>query len=105
VRRHGFHDVLVTPGEADLTAHVDFAALAASAREAGATAWGPLGQGALLQRLGIAGRAAALARANPGRQAEFDAAVARLTGADQMGTLFQALALTGSPDLVPAAFP
>ncbi len=105
VRRHGFHDVLASPGEADLTAHVDFAALAASAREVGAAAWGPLGQGDLLQRLGIAARAATLARANPGRAAEFDTAVARLTGADQMGTLFQALALTGRPDLVPSAFP
>lgn len=105
VRRHAFHDVLAMPGEADLTAHVDFAALGASARDAGASTWGPLAQGALLARLGIAARADALARANPGRRAEFDAAVARLTGTDQMGTLFQALALTGSPDLVPAAFP
>ncbi len=105
VRRHGFHKVLADPGQADLTAHVDFAALAAAARAAGAAAWGPIGQGDLLQRLGLAARAAALARANPGRQAEFDAAVARLTAPDQMGTLFQALALTGDAALVPAAFP
>lgn len=105
VRRHAFHDVLATPGEADLTAHVDFVALADAARDAGATAWGPLAQGELLQRLGIAARAATLARANPGRQAEFDAAMSRLTGPDQMGTLFQTLALTGGPDVVPAGFP
>lgn len=104
VRRHRFLDVLAAPGEADLTAHVDFAALASAAREAGAIAWGPLGQGDLLQRLGIAARAAALARANPARRTEFDAAVARLTAPDQMGTLFQAIALTGRADLAPAAF-
>jgi len=105
VRRHGFHDVLADPGQADLTAHVDFAALAAAARAAGAAAWGPIGQGDLLQRLGIAARAAALTRANPGRGAEFDAAATRLTAPDQMGTLFQALALTGDAVLIPAAFP
>lgn len=105
VRRHGFHDVLADPGQADLTAHVDFAALAAAARAAGAAAWGPIGQGDLLQRLGIAARAAALTRANPGRQAEFDSAATRLTAPDQMGTLFQALALTGDAALIPAAFP
>ena len=36
VRRHAFADPLAEPGEADLTAHVDFAALAEAARAAGA---------------------------------------------------------------------
>ena len=53
VRRHAFHDVLDRPGEADLTAHVDFAALIAAAESAGARAHGPIAQGVFLARLGI----------------------------------------------------
>lgn len=104
VKRHRFANPFEAPGEQDLTAHVDFATLGHAAARAGAHVAGPIGQGAWLEALGIAGRAAALARAQPGRAAEIAAARARLTGVDEMGSLFKALAVTapGWPD--PAGF-
>ena len=51
-----FADPLAAPGAADLTAHVDFGALARAAEAAGARAWPPLAQGVFLERLEI-GRA------------------------------------------------
>jgi SAM-dependent MidA family methyltransferase len=94
VRSHGFVDPLADPGEADLTAHVDFAALARTAIRAGAHTYGPVPQGEFLMRLGLAQRAERLrAGATPQQKAEIDAAVTRLTAPDQMGTLFKALAI------------
>ncbi|MGQ9371422.1 class I SAM-dependent methyltransferase [Azospirillum sp. A39] len=105
VRRHTHVPVLEAPGDADLTAHVDFAALAVAAQAAGAAAFGPVTQGALLERLGIAARAAALKRtATPRQAADVDAALARLIGTDQMGTLFKALALAAPGVGAPAGF-
>ncbi len=105
VRRHGAHDVLAEPGSADLTAHVDFAALAQAATEAGARAYGPVDQGELLGALGIGARAEALrGGASPAQAATVDAARHRLTDAAEMGTLFKALALS-HPDVgAPAGF-
>jgi len=94
VRRHQKHDVLSEPGTADLAAHVDFGALARAAREAGATARGPISQNTLLERLGIKHRAAALERnATPDQAADIRAATERLLHLEQMGTLFKALAI------------
>jgi SAM-dependent MidA family methyltransferase len=101
VRAHAYADPLADPGEADLTAHVDFALLARAARLAGATVHGPVPQGDFLRALGIDARAAALKqRATPVQGDAIDAAVARLTGTGegQMGELFKVLALA-APDL------
>ena len=57
-------DPLAAPGLADLTAHVDFQAIAEAARTAGAAVHGPLPQGIFLTRLGLFQRAGAL-RPNP----------------------------------------
>lgn len=108
VRGHRFAEPLADPGEADLTAHVDFAALAAAARGVGAKVHGPVPQGAWLDRLGIHERAAALRRgASPAQSAAIDVALARLvdmSSGASMGRLFKALAVT-SPSLpVPPAF-
>ncbi|RAI40214.1 hypothetical protein CH341_24300 [Rhodoplanes roseus] len=94
VRGHGFADPLATPGEADLTAHVDFSALAAAATAAGARVDGPVTQAAFLQRLGIVARAERLKAAAPQKAADVDAALARLLapGKTGMGTLFKVLA-------------
>lgn len=94
--RRAFDDVLAHPGEADLTAHVDFAALAHAATAAGARVFGPIGQGLLLERLGLDERAFRLKRAAPEADREMvEAARLRLAGTDegQMGALFKALAL------------
>ena len=94
LHRHRFADPFDAPGEQDLTAHVDFAALAEAARAEGAVAHKVVTQGGLLEALGIAARAAALARAAPERQAEIETAWRRLCAQQEMGTLFKALAVT-----------
>ncbi|MEM7270328.1 MAG: SAM-dependent methyltransferase [Pseudomonadota bacterium] len=93
IREHAFADPLMFPGKADLTAHVDFAALAKAAEEAGARPSKLITQGDLLHRLGIGARAAALAKARPDKAEETEAALKRLTHHEKMGTLFKALAL------------
>jgi NADH dehydrogenase [ubiquinone] 1 alpha subcomplex assembly factor 7 len=97
VRAHEFDEPLARPGEADLTAHVDFAALAETAAKAGVLVRPIIDQATLLERLGIAARAEALARdKDRAVQSSIVAAVDRLTHADQMGTLFKALAFSSS---------
>ena len=103
LRGHQRHDPLDAPGQADLTAHVDFAALARAARDAGAVPHGPLPQGLFLKALGIDVRALRLARdATQEQRAAIDTALHRLTHADGMGLLFKALAVAhpslGAPD-------
>ena len=105
VSRHGYADPLAEPGDVDLTAHVDFAALVACARDAGATVWGPLTQAALLQRLGIDERAATLAAAiGTERAGEISTQHRRLTAVDAMGHLFKALAITHPAQPAPPSF-
>jgi SAM-dependent MidA family methyltransferase len=103
VRGHTFTDPLENPGEADLTAQVDFAATATWAQRQGAAARGPVTQGDFLRRLGIEQRAARLkSNATPQQAADIDAALARLTAPDQMGELFKVLAIA-DPKLGPLA--
>jgi NADH dehydrogenase [ubiquinone] 1 alpha subcomplex assembly factor 7 len=105
LRGHSSVDPLDRPGETDLTAHVDFAALADAVRAAGARTFGPVGQGIFLRRLGIERRAATLkARATPTQSAGIDAALLRLIGPDQMGTLFRVLAVGDDRSAAPAGF-
>ena len=94
VRGHRFVSPLESPGEADLTTQVDFAAVAVSAQRQGAAVHGPVGQGDLLRFLGIEQRAARLkGKATPQQAADIDAALVRLTAPDQMGELFKVLAI------------
>ncbi|WP_367614849.1 class I SAM-dependent methyltransferase [Plastoroseomonas arctica] len=97
-------DPLVAPGDADVTAHVDFAALAEAARGVGAAAHGPLPQGVFLQRLGLASRAAMLARADPAGAGRQLAAAQRLLAPEAMGRLFKALALCDAALPTPPGF-
>ena len=90
MRGHTFVSPLENPGEADLTAQVDFAAVAVWAQRQGAAAHGPVGQGDFLRFLGIEQRAARLkSNATPQQAADIDAALTRLTAPDQMGELFK----------------
>lgn len=104
--RHGaFADPLATLGEADISAHVDFAALA-RAGAAHARVHGPVMQGMFLEELGIAARAEALkSAASIERRAEIAAAHARLVSVGAMGRLFQVLALGAPGWPEPAGFP
>jgi SAM-dependent MidA family methyltransferase len=90
VAGHQFADLLVDPGASDLSAHVDFAALRAAATRGGAAAFGPVEQGAFLTSIGIVERAEALSR---NHLQTMTAQLDRLVNADQMGTLFKALAI------------
>jgi SAM-dependent MidA family methyltransferase len=95
-------DPLASPGEADLTAHVDFAAFAAAAAAEGAGVYGPLAQGLFLARLGLFQRTDRLAQTQPpGRAAALIDAARRLAEPDRMGRLFKVLALChpGGPPL------
>ena len=100
VRRHAYTDPLVEPGMADLTAHVQFAALADKARAAGLAAHGPITQAEFLGRLGIVERTQRLMAANSGRAGEIEAAVQRLISPGGMGGLFKVMAVA-SPHLSP----
>ncbi|MXO65857.1 class I SAM-dependent methyltransferase [Altericroceibacterium endophyticum] len=95
VRAHGKVDALAMPGDADLTAHVDFSAMAEAARQGGAHCLGIADQGDWLRAMGIEQRAAMLAKAAPDKADEPRIAMERLCNADQMGTLFKVMALTG----------
>jgi NADH dehydrogenase [ubiquinone] 1 alpha subcomplex assembly factor 7 len=90
LKSNAFADPLAQPGQADLTAHVDFAALAAASPLARAL----VPQGLFLRRLGIGMRAARLAERLAGDKLQSHlAATRRLTDDDEMGTLFKVLVL------------
>lgn len=104
VRGHGYANPFGAPGEQDLTAHVDFATLAAAAGLEGATPFGTVSQRDLLGALGIDARASALAAGAPDRAEAILADRNRLVGEDAMGHLFRALALTAPDWPIPAGF-
>jgi SAM-dependent MidA family methyltransferase len=88
-----FAAILDAPGENDLSAHVDFPALAEAAAQAGAAAFGPATQAAFLDDLGIVHRFEQLAAHNRLARQDLWPQLDRLVNPDQMGTLFKALAI------------
>lgn len=102
LQAHQFADVLASPGEQDLTCHVDFAALARVAQSAGATSHGPVDQRDFLNALGWAVRARRLtASAKDDVQAASVLSGAnRLVDSAQMGTLFKVMGIS-SPETGP----
>jgi NADH dehydrogenase [ubiquinone] 1 alpha subcomplex assembly factor 7 len=107
LRAHQFVSPLETPGEADITVHVDFAALARAGEAAGAQVFGPVPQGTFLHRLGIDERTTTLmSQATPGQAAAIESAYQRLTamGEREMGALFKVMALTQPGLSAPAGF-
>jgi NADH dehydrogenase [ubiquinone] 1 alpha subcomplex assembly factor 7 len=103
LRGHHKETPLAHPGEADLTAHVDFPAFLHAARGAGALTTSIVSQGDFLLALGIEARAAALGSARPDKGLLLGRQLARLIAPDQMGNLFKA-ACVHSPGLVPPGF-
>jgi NADH dehydrogenase [ubiquinone] 1 alpha subcomplex assembly factor 7 len=94
---HSFVDPLKAPGEADVTAHVDFQALARGAEDLGARIHGPVTQGEFLKRIGIETRAVTLmAKATHEVSEDISAALKRLTdsGRGGMGSMFKAMAIS-----------
>jgi len=97
IARHSFADPLKTPGLADVTAHVDFQALARAAEDVGARAHGPVTQGDFLKRIGIETRAMTLmAKASPEISEDISSALKRLVGGGRsgMGTMFKVLGVS-----------
>ncbi|MBE7185767.1 MAG: class I SAM-dependent methyltransferase [Methylobacterium mesophilicum] len=100
VRAHGFTDVFDQPGQADLTTHVDFAALAAIARSHGLQSWTAT-QGEFLLSLGLLERAGRLgAQADESARERIRSEVERLAAPSEMGELFKVLVIA-SPGLLP----
>ena len=102
LKDHKKVDPLEAPGEADLTAHVDFARVAQLAGAAGLQVHGPMTQGGFLAALGLEMRAEALAKANPQHAERLAREVKRLSAADEMGALFKVICIS-SPGLPPPA--
>jgi len=99
VRKHTYANPLQNPGEADLTAHVDFRALLHTAKGRGAYPWGTVEQGTFLKRLGAELRAVALCRkATPAQQKTILSGLERLIAPHQMGVLFKVIAISSLPD-------
>jgi NADH dehydrogenase [ubiquinone] 1 alpha subcomplex assembly factor 7 len=97
IARHSFADPLKTPGQADVTAHVDFQALARAVEDLGARVHGPVTQGDFLKRLGIETRAVTLmAKASQEVSDDISAALKRLIGGGRggMGSMFKVLAVS-----------
>ncbi|WP_054310554.1 class I SAM-dependent methyltransferase [Mesorhizobium sp. 1M-11] len=93
LRSHEYEDVLASPGEADLTSHVDFSALATSARMAGLRADFTT-QGSFLLGMGLLERAGRLgADADDATRERLSGEVERLAGPQAMGDLFKVLAV------------
>ncbi len=96
---HSFADPLKDPGQADITAHVDFQALARAAEDVGARVHGPVTQGTFLQRLGIEARAVNLmAKASPEVSENIATALKRLAGSGRggMGSMFKVIGVSNS---------
>ncbi|MAU59794.1 MAG: methyltransferase [Parvibaculum sp.] len=105
MKNHAYADPFAEPGMADITAHVDFEMLVKAVRGGNAQAHGPVEQGAFLTALGIDGRAEALSRnATASQRHDIETALQRLTGRDEMGSLFKVLGITPRGSALPAGF-
>ena len=109
VTKHSYTDILESPGEVDITAHVNFAEISRFAMEKNMTVHGPVSQGDFLNRLGLGVRAQMLGQnATESQRRDIDAAVKRLSGKNtkdgEMGDLFKVIAFTSSPEIELAGF-
>ena len=105
IARHSFADPLKNPGEADVTAHVDFQALVRATEDLGGRVHGPVPQGDFLKRLGIETRAVSLmAKASHEVSEDVAGALKRLIGGGRggMGQMFKVLGVS-EPNLTTLA--
>ncbi|HUS97899.1 MAG TPA: SAM-dependent methyltransferase, partial [Hyphomicrobiaceae bacterium] len=91
VRGHKFEHILTSPGEADLSAHVDFAHFAGICGTLGLDVDGPLPQAEFLGNLGALQRASRLMSANPARAMEIETGMLRLMSPTGMGGHFKVI--------------
>jgi NADH dehydrogenase [ubiquinone] 1 alpha subcomplex assembly factor 7 len=103
IHAQALSDPLAHAGQSDLTAHVDFEALALAAAPLRTTSLVP--QGSLLMRLGIGTRAERLAHSLSGAALDSHlAAYRRLTGPEEMGQVFKALGFFPANAPMPPGF-
>jgi NADH dehydrogenase [ubiquinone] 1 alpha subcomplex assembly factor 7 len=93
VRRHAHEHPLTSPGEADVTAQVDFQQVTDALADHCFVADGPVPQGEFLGGLGIVERASRLMAANPAKAGSIESGVARLLAPDGMGSRFKVLGI------------
>ena len=105
VKNHRYHPLFENIGEADMTALVDFSALAAQSKKAGLNVHPLLTQGLFLERMQIRARQKKLAeKATPQQKLELEQAVERLLSPTQMGTLFKVFCATNPSSIIPHGF-
>lgn len=101
VRNHAHEHPLTSPGEADVTAQVDFAQFARDMQKQDFVADGPVTQAEFLGQLGIMERTSRLMAGNPRKAAALEAGIARLMAPQGMGGRFKAIGIrsAGLPGL------
>lgn len=105
IYRHNYVHPLTFVGDADLSFHVDFAAMAKVAQEGGVRVHGPVTQGEFLKAIGIGQRAQALkANASEQRAKDIEKALQRLCDSDQMGEVFKVMGLSYGTTEAPSGF-
>lgn len=104
VQNHRPVDLLTEPGAVDISAHVDFSALAAQGKSKGLAVHGPVDQGIFLRRLGAEIRCKQLEMAAPDKAEIIRKGVARLIEPEQMGALFKVIAFTQAQTSLSSGF-
>lgn len=105
VKAHLYHPILSEPGDADITAHVDFQSLMEIARGEGVAVHGLIGQGHFLERMGASLRLEILLRSAVGEQRnQLITGLQRLMSPQAMGELFKVMAILPNPDIEPLGF-
>jgi len=107
VRRHKYTDVFKAPGTADITAHVDFAALKATLKDYDkVNTYGLVTQSYFLQGCGIVQRAEQVAQQikTPEEREQMLDAFGRVADIGQMGGFFKAMAFAHTTVGVPVGF-
>ncbi len=105
VKNHKYHPPLKDAGEADLTAHVDFSALAETTQQSGAAVYGPYPQGRVLGKLGAIPRATRLCEGlSQEGQAAIMSGLKRLLAPDEMGELFKMMCIVPKQHPQPEGF-
>lgn len=103
--RHRAHaDALLWPGLQDITAHVDFTAVAEAAVAAGLQVAGFTSQAAFLLAAGLPALVEAEADATPARRAQLGQQLNLLVSPAEMGELFKVMALRKAVDVTPSGF-
>lgn len=104
MRQHKYSSPLEAIGQSDITAHVQFSALAEAARDSGAICYPVITQGDFLQAVGLDLRSQSLINARPEKAAQVKSERDRLAAPDQMGRLFKVLCITSQDAPTPAGW-